>query len=396
MVFILLSVLFNAFILMLVLLLLGACLGYHGWLVTYLPYFLLAGVTFISATSFSNRILKWLIAGQEPNLQQKERIANILNDVLSKANLAYLQNYQINQIYLISKQNLPVIALGYETIAIDLATFEQSNDKQLYMLLLKAVQQIHLGIGAKNIALVFSSSCLRLLDYVSIAKIRILQNLEKQFLDKPQLKKWLSKSVVVLFYFFDIMQKYAAKLFTYSQQKIDSSMLVDISEFISVSNYNQKNNIQNETDSLAFVKKYKIKLAMTLFLGFVIWNTVMAVAINIVNSRAKINSNIALNLELNSQAALIMSKDIDDIQKAKDVLFNKSDQKMIAPNQIIEVHPDTSVRESIILVPATEVTNESQINNHPVTNTKSDDKSINKKDDNTELDNIIDNTEKSN
>lgn len=159
MVFIALNVIFNAFILSVVLLIGSDVLGFKTHAIWYVSYAIVGSLALVGYSKAAASFVGWFISGRKMIGREKTRLEPLLSDVIERVNREYGLHYRLSDFKIKVTDNRVVnaLAVGYNLITINRGVFEAFSDEQIMALLAHEIAHLYYRDSVRNIALIFSS-----------------------------------------------------------------------------------------------------------------------------------------------------------------------------------------------------------------------------------------------
>ena len=166
--YIALNVIFNAFVLFLILVI-GVMLGasshkqIYEWMLWDAAFVISAVLAIIGYTRFATFVISIFIPGRKMVGREKARIDPLFTDVITNNNKKYGTSYRLEdfRIKISDEKIVNALALGYNTIIINRGALDAFNDEQLRAILAHEMGHLFYRDSVRSIALIFSSSATR-------------------------------------------------------------------------------------------------------------------------------------------------------------------------------------------------------------------------------------------
>ena len=169
MIYIAINVVFNAFVLALVLLL-GVDIIHHmppivAWCVSYAVVGVLA---LLGYTRLGNSIVSIFLPGRAMIGREKAKLEPLLSDVIENVNHEYGTHYKLSdfKIKVTDDKVVNAFAVGYNTITVNRGAFDAFSDEQLRAILAHEVAHLYYRDSVRSIALIFSSFGTRVIMWI--------------------------------------------------------------------------------------------------------------------------------------------------------------------------------------------------------------------------------------
>ena len=165
MIYIVLNVVFNAFILGLILLLGSGVVNIDpviGWCLAYL---IAGGLTIIGYTRLGSGIVGFFMPGRKAIGRELKKLEPLLQDVIDRTNHEYGTSYALSDFKIkISDEKVGnAFAIGYDTIMVTTGAFTIFSDLQLRAILGHEMGHLYYRDSVRSIALIFSSFTTRII-----------------------------------------------------------------------------------------------------------------------------------------------------------------------------------------------------------------------------------------
>ena len=159
MIYIALNVIFNAFILAIILLIGAGFMHIKPHLAWCLGYVIAGFLAVIGYTKFATSIIGLFTSGRKMVRREVTKLEPLFQEVINKTNNEYNTNYKITDFNLkVSDSKLVnVFAIGYNTITINRGAFEKFTNEQLRAILAHNMGCLYYRDSVRNMALLFSS-----------------------------------------------------------------------------------------------------------------------------------------------------------------------------------------------------------------------------------------------
>ncbi len=165
MVFILCNVVFNAFMLFIVLLIGGDLVHVTPVMAVFISYWGAGLLAILGYTKIGTYAVSLFIPGRAMVGREKARIEPLLSEVINKTNLEYNMNYKLSDFRLRVSDDKVVngFAIGYNTIIINRGAFNAFTDEQLGAILAHEMAHLYYRDSVRSISMIFSSVATRLI-----------------------------------------------------------------------------------------------------------------------------------------------------------------------------------------------------------------------------------------
>jgi Zn-dependent protease with chaperone function len=168
MIYIVLNVIFNAFMLFIILLF-GVMFSssshkhIYEWILWDTAFVVSACLTIIGYTRFATFAISIFIPGRKMIGREKTRIEPLLSDVIEETNKKYGSSYRLQdlKIKVSDEKIVNAVALGYNTIVVNRGALNAFNDEQLRAILAHEMGHLFYRDSVRSIALIFSSFATR-------------------------------------------------------------------------------------------------------------------------------------------------------------------------------------------------------------------------------------------
>jgi Zn-dependent protease with chaperone function len=166
MIYIALNVIFNAFILFLILVI-GSVIGIVGhtpeWVLWEMAFLVSAILTIIGYTKSATFLVGLFIPSRKMIGREKSKLEPLLSDVIAQVNKEYTTNYQPKDFKIkVSEDKITnAFALWYNTLIINRGAFDALNDEQLRAIMAHEFGHLYYRDSVRSIALIFSSFATR-------------------------------------------------------------------------------------------------------------------------------------------------------------------------------------------------------------------------------------------
>lgn len=173
MLYIALNVIFNAFVLFIIMVI-GVMFGssshkqIYEWILWDAAFVISAALTIIGYTRFATFAISIFIPGRKMVGREKARIEPLLSDVIINNNKEYGTSYRLEdfRIKISDEKIVNALALGYNTIIINRGALDAFNDEQLRAILAHEMGHLFYRDSVRSVSLIFSSFATRVVMWV--------------------------------------------------------------------------------------------------------------------------------------------------------------------------------------------------------------------------------------
>ena len=154
-----LNVIFNAFILALILLIGTEMLHFKPYLAWIFGYLITASLAILGYTKFASSIMALFLKGRIMISRENEKLEPLFQNVIDKTNHRYNTNYTLKDFNIKVSDNkvIDTMSLGYNNIIINRGALEKLTNHQLRAVLAGQMGHMYYRDSVRNSAMMFSS-----------------------------------------------------------------------------------------------------------------------------------------------------------------------------------------------------------------------------------------------